>query len=136
VGRWSTYPVWGWGLPGEEPDPAALAALGPAVRPLLGFDAQAPEEPAPLAGLPPPRLRPPQALAAIAGTEPLDRARHGLGRSYRDVVRGLRGRVDHPPDLVLRPRDEAEVAAALEWCGEAGVAVVSFRCGTHMVGGV
>jgi alkyldihydroxyacetonephosphate synthase len=136
LGRWSTYPVWGWGLPGEEPDPAALAALGQALRPLLGFGAQKPEEPTPLAGLPPPRLRPPPALAAIASDEPLDRARHGLGRSYRDVVRGLRGRVDHPPDLVLRPRDEGEVAAALDWCGEAGVALVPFGGGTSVVGGV
>jgi alkyldihydroxyacetonephosphate synthase len=136
VERWSTYPVWGWGLPGEEPDPAALDALGPAVRPLLGFDAQPPERPAPLAELPAPRLRPPPALEAIAAAEPLDRARHGLGRSYRDVVRGLRGRVDHPPDLVLRPRDEAEVAAVLGWCGDAGVALVPFGGGTSVVGGV
>ncbi|HEX8928972.1 MAG TPA: FAD-binding oxidoreductase, partial [Actinomycetota bacterium] len=136
MGRWSTYPVWGWGLPGEEPDPAALAALGPAVRPLLGFDAQPPERPAPLAELPAPRLRPPPPLAAIAAAEPLDRARHGLGRSYRDVVRGLRGRIDHPPDLVLRPRDQAEVAAVLDWCGDAGVALVPFGGGTSVVGGV
>jgi alkyldihydroxyacetonephosphate synthase len=136
LGQWSTYPVWGWGRPGEEPDPAALAALGSAVRPLLGFDAQPPETPAPLADLPPPRLRPPATLERITGAEPFDRARHGLGRSYRDVVRGLRGRIDHPPDLVLRPRDEAEVAAVLDWCGDAGVALVPFGGGTSVVGGV
>jgi alkyldihydroxyacetonephosphate synthase len=132
----STYAVWGWGLPGEEPDPAALAALGQGVGPLLGFHAQAPERPAPLAELPAPRLHAPTPLAAIASQAPADRARHGLGRSYRDVVRGVRGRIDHPPDLVLRPRDEAEVAAVLDWCGEAGVAVVPFGGGTSVVGGV
>ena len=132
----STYPVWGWGLPGEEPDADALAALGPALRSVLGFDARAPERPAPLAELPAPRLRPPAALAAIASEAAPDRARHGLGRSYRDVVRGLRGRIDHPPDLVLRPRDQAEVAAVLDWCGERGVAVVPFGGGTSVVGGV
>jgi alkyldihydroxyacetonephosphate synthase len=136
VGEESTYPIWGWGLPGEEPDPAALEALGPAVGSMLGFQAQAPERPAPLAEPPAPRLRPPAALAAIASGAPYDRARHGLGRSYRDVVRGLRGRIDHPPDLVLRPRDQAEVAAVLDWCGEAGVAVVPFGGGTSVVGGV
>jgi alkyldihydroxyacetonephosphate synthase len=132
----STYPVWGWGQPGEEPGRAALEALAPAVRPLLGFEVQPPERPAPLAELPPPRLRPPPALAALASAEPADRARHGLGRSYRDVVRGLRGRVDHPPDLVLRPGGEREVAAVLDWCGEAGAAVVPFGGGTSVVGGV
>src|SRR6266511_3949207 len=74
--------------------------------------------------------------AGRASGAPYDRSRHGLGRSYRDVVRGLRGRIDHPPDLVLRPRDQAEVAAVLDWCGEAGVAVVPFGGGTSVVGGV
>ncbi len=132
----STYAVWGWGLPGEEPGPEALAALGQGVGPMLGFDAQAPERPAPLAELPAPRLRAPAPLASVASEAPADRARHGLGRSYRDVVRGVRGRIDHPPDLVLRPRDQAEVAAVLDWCGDAGVAVVPFGGGTSVVGGV
>jgi alkyldihydroxyacetonephosphate synthase len=136
VAEGSTYPVWGWGLPGEEPGAEALAALGPAVRSMLGFDAQAPERPAPLADLPAPRPRPPAALAAIASDAAPDRARHGLGRSYRDLIRGLRGRIDHPPDLVLRPRDQGEVAAVLDWCGDAGVAVVPFGGGTSVVGGV
>jgi alkyldihydroxyacetonephosphate synthase len=132
----STYPVWGWGPPGEEPAPEALEGLRPAVSSMLGFDAQAPERPAPLQELPTPRLRPPAALEAIASDAPLDRARHGLGRSYRDVVRGLRGRIDHPPDLVLRPRDQAEVTAVLDWCAGAGVALVPFGGGTSVVGGV
>ena len=29
----STYPVWGWGRPGEAPDPAALEALAPVAQP-------------------------------------------------------------------------------------------------------
>jgi alkyldihydroxyacetonephosphate synthase len=132
----STYPVWGWGLAGEEPTAEALEALGPAVGAMLGFPAQAPERPGPLRELPAPRVRPPAALAAIASEEPADRARHGLGRSYRDVVRGLRGLIEHPPDLVLRPRDEPEVAAVLDWCGRAAVALVPFGGGTSVVGGV
>src|SRR6266545_875309 len=132
----STYPVWGWGGPAQAPDAAELEALAPTVQALLGFAVQAPERPAPLRALPAPRLRPPPLLRALASEAPLDRARHGLGRSYRDVVRGLRGRVEHPPDLVLRPRSEAEVAAVLDWCGDEGVAVVPFGGGTSVVGGV
>jgi alkyldihydroxyacetonephosphate synthase len=132
----STYPVWGWGGPGQAPDEEQLKALAPAVEAMLGFAVQAPERPAPLGPLPAPRVRPPPALAPLASDAPLDRARHALGRSYRDVVRGLRGRVDHPPDLVLRPRDEREVAAVLDWCGERGVALVPFGGGTSVVGGV
>jgi alkyldihydroxyacetonephosphate synthase len=130
----STYPVWGWG--GQEPGPAELEALAPTLEAVLGVAAQPPERPAPLQPLPAPRLRPPAPLQPLASAAPLDRARHGLGRSYRDVVRGLRGRVDHPPDLVLRPRSEAEVAAVLDWCGDQGVAVVPFGGGTSVVGGV
>jgi alkyldihydroxyacetonephosphate synthase len=132
----STYPVWGWGRPEEAPTAAELAALAPAAQALLGFPLQAPERPAAPAELPAPRVRVPAALAPIAACEPLDRARHALGRSYRDLLRGLRGRIDHPPDLVLRPRTEAEVAAVLDWCAGAGVAVVPFGGGTSVVGGV
>ncbi|HZD74868.1 MAG TPA: FAD-binding oxidoreductase [Actinomycetota bacterium] len=132
----STYPVWGWGGPEQAPDRAELEALAPTLEALLGFAAQPPERPLPLEPLPVPRRRPPSPLEPLASDAPLDRARHGLGRSYRDVVRGLRGRVDHPPDLVLRPRSDAEVAAVLDWCGAEGVAVVPFGGGTSVVGGV
>jgi alkyldihydroxyacetonephosphate synthase len=132
----STYPVWGWGRPEEAPTAAELEALAPVVAALLGFPVQAPERAAPPAELPAPRVRVPAPLAPIAACEPLDRARHALGRSYRDVLRGLRGQIDHPPDVVLRPRTEAEVAQALDWCAGAGVAVVPFGGGTSVVGGV
>jgi len=132
----STYPVWGWGRAEEAPTAAELEALAPAARALLGFPVQTPERPAPPADLPAPRVQVPSWLAPIAACEPLDRARHALGRSYRDVLRGLRGQIDHPPDVVLRPRSEAEVAQALDWCAGAGVAVVPFGGGTSVVGGV
>jgi alkyldihydroxyacetonephosphate synthase len=132
----STYPVWGWGRPQEAPTAAELEALAPVVRALLSFPVQPPERPAPPADLPAPRVRVPAALAPLAAHEPLDRARHALGRSYRDVLRGLRGQIEHPPDVVLRPRTEAEVARALDWCAGAGVAVVPFGGGTSVVGGV
>jgi len=132
----STYAVWGWGEPGEEPQPAALEAIAPVFQAQLGFPLQPPERPAPLPPLPPPRVAPPGPLAAFASAEPVDRARHALGRSYRDLVRGLRGQIDHPPDLVLRPRSEAEVVATLDWCSQAGVALVPFGGGTSVVGGV
>ena len=132
----STYSIWGWGEAGSEPRQDELEAFGPNVETLLGFPAQAPERPVPPPPLPAPRVAAPRALLPVASDEPLDSARHGLGRSYRDLVRGLRGHIDHPPDLVLRPRDEAELAAALEWAGQAGVALVPFGGGTSVVGGV
>ena len=135
----STYPVWGWSRDlADEPRPTDLEAMAPLVSDHLGIAVQAPERPAPLPALPPDRVsaRLPTSIAAFATAEPLGRARHSLGRSYRDIVRGIRGQLDHVPDVVLRPRDESDVAAALDWCGDAHVAVVPFGGGTSVVGGV
>src|SRR5439155_12675200 len=57
-------------------------------------------------------------------------------RSYRDLVRGIRGQLPTPPDVVLRPSDEADVGAVLDWCTSNRVAVVPYSGGTSVVGGV
>jgi alkyldihydroxyacetonephosphate synthase len=131
-----TYAVWGWGGPADEPRAADLAAAAPYLAGVLGFAVQPPETPAPLPDLAAPRVALPASLAGLASAEPVDRARHAFGRSYRDVVRGLRGEVEHPPDLVVRPRDENDVVALLDWAAGARVAVVPYGGGTSVVGGV
>ena len=59
-----------------------------------------------------------------------------MGKSYADVVRGFRGRFEHPPDLVAHPRDELDVERLLEWCAAERVAAIPFGGGTSVVGGV
>ena len=133
----STYRVWGWGASdADAPRAADVQGFSRGVEALLGFPGQSPEEPAPLRMPAEPRVALPSALAALGSAEPLDRARHGLGRSYRDVLRGLRGAPDHVPDLVVRPAGEGDVAAVLDWASAAGVAVVPFGGGSSVVGGV
>src|SRR5262249_11508945 len=95
-----------------------------------------PERPAPLPELPAPRLHPPGSLSEICFTDDYERALHTYGRSYRDVVRAFRGKFDHPPDVVARPREEAEVRAVLDWALGEGAAVIPFGGGTSVVGGV
>ena len=133
-----SYAVWGWGGPDDEPRRADLEALAPLVQATTGIAVQEPETPRPLAPLSASRRLAglPAALRPLASTDPVDRARHGLGRSYRDLVRGVRGQVPHPADLVLRPRTEGDVAAVLDWAGTTGVPVVPFGGGTSVVGGV
>jgi alkyldihydroxyacetonephosphate synthase len=134
-----TYPVWGWSRHlADAPRPADLEALAPVVAEHLGLPVQPPERPAALPRLPADRVssRLPASLAALASADGLDRARHALGRSYRDVVRGIRGQIDAPPDAVLRPTSEADVVAVLDWCAGAGVAVVPYSGGTSVAGGV
>ena len=128
---------WGWGFEDQQPSFADLKAAAADVRERLGFGGEA-EEPVPLEAieLPPPRLEPPVTLAEIAGSDRRERVSHALGKAYRDVVRGFRGEIEHAPDVVARPRDEAEVEAVLEWCADAGAAVIPYGGGTSVVGGV
>jgi alkyldihydroxyacetonephosphate synthase len=116
---------WGWGFEDEEPVPAAGIAEH------LGFGSE-PEAPVPLAEveLPPPRLETPYA------SDTWSRAAHAAGRSYMDVLRGMRGDFPHPPDGVATPASEDELRSVLAWCGEHDVAVVPFGGGTSVVGGV
>jgi alkyldihydroxyacetonephosphate synthase len=65
-----------------------------------------------------------------------ERVSHGLGKAYRDVVRGFRGEFENPPDLVAFPRDESEIETVLSWAEAEGAAVIPFGGGTSVVGGV
>jgi len=112
--------------------------LAAAVRATLGFGADQAEDPVPLESvtLPPPRLTLPPPLRDIGSTSMLDRVRCSLGQAYRDVVRAFRGRIDHPTDVVVRPRSEADVMAALDWASTVNAAVIPHGGGTSVVGGI
>jgi alkyldihydroxyacetonephosphate synthase len=86
--------------------------------------------------LPPPRLTPPPALAACCRSEIYDRARHTYGKSFPDTVRGLAGEYGSAPDIVAYPRNEADIAAIMDWAGGAGAALIPFGAGSSVVGGV
>jgi alkyldihydroxyacetonephosphate synthase len=129
---------WGWGYEDQQPPPAELREAAAAIRSHLGFEPAEVEEPAPLEAIdvPAPRLSPPAPLAGLCSSDPHERVTHALGKGYRDLVRAFRGRIDHPPDVVARPRDEREVEAVLAWCANAGAAAIPFGGGTSVVGGV
>jgi alkyldihydroxyacetonephosphate synthase len=129
---------WGWGYEDEQPSAQELRDAARFLKDRLGFGSAEPEQPVALeaVALPAPRLQSPPRLGAVCSTDAYERALHAYGRSYGDIVRAFRGRFDHPPDVVARPRDEAEVEAVLEWAGSAGAAVIPFGGGTSVVGGV
>ena len=110
----------------------------PGVREQLGFGATEVEEPVPLEAieLPPPRVEPPPSLTHVFRSDPYERVSHALGRGYRDVVRGFRGQIQDPPDLVAHPGDEREIEAVLAWCAEERIAAIPYGGGTSVVGGV
>ena len=129
---------WGWGYEDEQPTHEQLRAAAAGIAPALGFGSIEPEPPVALEAvtLPPSRLAPPAGLDDICSSQPHARASHAYGKSYRDLVRGFRGRFDHPPDVVAFPGDERELEAVLEWCEGADAAVVPYGGGTSVVGGV
>jgi alkyldihydroxyacetonephosphate synthase len=86
--------------------------------------------------LPPPRVQPPASLEHLFSAVDYERVAHGLGKAYRDVVRGFRGQIENPPDLVAYPRDESDVERVLEWCADGEVAAIPYGGGTSVVGGV
>jgi alkyldihydroxyacetonephosphate synthase len=129
---------WGWGFEDQQPSTAQLADSAIALGAHLGFALDEIEEPVALDAvrLAPPRVEAPAALAGICAADAHSRASHALGKSYTDVVRGFRGRFEHPPDLVASPRDEADLERLLEWCASERVAAIPFGGGTSVVGGV
>jgi alkyldihydroxyacetonephosphate synthase len=81
-------------------------------------------------------LSAPDSLSGIVTDGRYERVSHAHGKAYRDLVRAFRGRIDNPPDLVARPRDERELGAVLEWCADCGAAAIPYGGGTSVVGGV
>ncbi|HEX4106531.1 MAG TPA: FAD-binding oxidoreductase [Solirubrobacteraceae bacterium] len=120
---------WGWGY--EDQQPIALDLSSHLGFPVRG-ELEAPATPR----LPPVRVAVPPELAAISSAAGHDRAVHALGKSFSDVVRGLRGDFEHAPDFVARPREEADVERVLQWCEAQRVAVIPFGGGTSVAGGV
>jgi alkyldihydroxyacetonephosphate synthase len=129
---------WGWGFEDEQPSPAEVRGAAQGIAVHLGFGSAEVEQPVPLEDveLPPARLSPPAALGDLCSTDTYERCLHAYGRSYSDIVRAFRGRFDHPPDVVARPREETELQAVLDWALDAGAVVIPFGGGTSVVGGV
>jgi alkyldihydroxyacetonephosphate synthase len=129
---------WGWGYEDEALPRAEQEGLAQLVAALLGVEVPRVRQAPDLDGLElrQPRVTAPPALSAICSADRRDRAAHAYGRSFRDVVRAFEGRVDNPPDLVLRPRHEGDVVAVLDWCSQQRVACIPFGGGTSVVGGV
>ncbi|MCU1449558.1 MAG: hypothetical protein JWP02_1728 [Acidimicrobiales bacterium] len=129
---------WGWGWEDEALSPQQVEALGAAVASRLGLS-EVSARPAPTLSsleLPPSRLTPPAPLAEICSSDIEERAAHTYGKAFRDVVRAFSGDLEHPPDVVARPRDEADVVDLLQWCTEVNAAAVPYGGGSSVVGGV
>lgn len=128
---------WGWGYEEQGLTRAEQLALAGRVAPLVGEVRQPIEPPSRSeVHLPEPRLTPPGAIARWCRSDPVSRAGHTYGKSFRDVVRALERRWERPPDVVASPPDEPGVVDVLEWASGADAVVIPYGGGSSVVGGV
>jgi alkyldihydroxyacetonephosphate synthase len=133
--RWK---FWGWGTEGNGLDEAEQRAVIGFYRERLGLAEPSPARPPEIdeIELRPPRLGPPPNLSGICSSAPYDRLLHTYGKSYPETVRVFSRDFENAPDVVARPRSEAEVAAVMDWAPGAGAALIPFGGGSSVVGGV
>jgi len=129
---------WGWGYEDEGPTRDHQVAIGGMLASRFGFAVGEPR-PEPRieeVTLRAPRVKVPDSLASIVTTEPLERAGHTYGKSFRDIVRGFARDFSAAPDLVALPRNEDDVVSLLDWCSSARIAAIAYGGGSSVVGGV
>jgi alkyldihydroxyacetonephosphate synthase len=64
------------------------------------------------------------------------RVSHSYGKSFRDILRGLEGRFDNPPDVFAYPHNEEQLLALMTFAESKRIVVVPYGGGTSVVGGV
>jgi alkyldihydroxyacetonephosphate synthase len=128
---------WGWGYEDQAPTATQLREAAEGIRARFGFGGEV-EKPVPLEAveLRRARLQVPERFGDLFSGGRYERVSHALGKSYRDVVQGFRGRFPNPPDLIAFPREESEIETVLSWAEAEGAAVIPFGGGTSVVGGV
>jgi alkyldihydroxyacetonephosphate synthase len=129
---------WGWGYADAALPDSSVAQAKTLVKLALGLDHLRDIEPPALETLQlrEPRFRLSDGLKAICSAATEDRASHSYGKAYRDVIRGLRGQFDNPPDYVAFPRTEAQIQQLIAFCSEQAVALIPYGGGSSVVGGI
>jgi len=137
---------WGWGTQDRDYSLQGRSRFWSALRSWLELPEKLPQKP-PVAlqevELRPPRLDDPVlvSLRALIGDNALyldkqTRVEHACGKAYRDLVRLRVGMISNPPDAVIYPSDEGEVAAVLSWAADRDIAVIPFGGGSTVLGAV
>ena len=93
--------------------------------------------------LPPSRLDNPRlaSLRKLLGeqavrTGKLARVEHAYGKSYQDLIRIRSGHVPNPPDAVVYPAGQGQVASLLDWASDCDISIVPCGGGSSVTGGV
>ena len=128
---------WTWGYVSDEPSDAARKQAAKQLAERLGEAVAPPPVPAIDAiDLRPPRLSVPVTLTDWVSTTATERVTHTHGGHALELLKGLRGQFDNPPDAVAHPHNEDELEATLAWCDRDGHIAIPYGGGTSVVWGV
>src|ERR1700728_2402640 len=135
---------WGWGREGVEFSHEDKPALAPFIEKSIGVDVcvrgtapvrfdqlqiSEPNVPGELRG-----HREEPVGASFVSSDRLDRVVHSRGKSLRDLIRQRHGELARLPDVIVRPRDEAEVSATVQAALGADAVVIAFGGGSSISG--
>ncbi len=137
---------WGWGTLDRSFSLENRPHFWPALRSWLGLPDELVERPpVPLESisLRPSRLDDPvlASLRRLLGDDAVrldarTRIEHACGKAYRDLVRVRAGVVPNPPDAVVYPANEGQVAALIAWAADRDIIVIPFGGGSTVLGAV
>ena len=138
---------WGWGTLDRDYSLEGRPAFWPMLHEWLELPNEAIEHETPPVSLEEISLRPPRMDDPMLSflrklldeetvrTDTQTRVEHAYGKSYRDLIRIRAGHVPNPPDAVVYPADQGQVASLLAWAADRGVAVTPFGGGSSVLGG-
>ncbi|HMA86276.1 MAG TPA: FAD-binding oxidoreductase [Desulfosalsimonadaceae bacterium] len=129
---------WGWGDTDPDLPESFVASFKSMVQAVFELD-ELPEISPPKVedlNLRPPRFKIPAALTDFCSESAYNRAGHTYGKAFRDVMRGIYGQFDNPPDYVAYPRSEGDLQDLINFCMDQSIALVPYGGGSSVVGGV
>jgi alkyldihydroxyacetonephosphate synthase len=139
---------WGWGTLDHGYSLKDRPAFWPTLQEWLALPDEAIERETPPVALEEIALQPPRmddpvlsSLRKLLGqelvrTDKRARVEHAYGKSYRDLIRLRAGHIPNPPDVVVYPADQGQVASLLAWAADRDIAVIPFGGGSSVLGGV
>lgn len=129
---------WGWGYDDEVLPPALIERTSALLQMGFGLETLTPTPPprAEAIRLRAPRFALPPSLTAFCTDAHYDRLSHSYGKAYRDIMRGLRGQFDHPPDYVAYPHTDDHIQQIMTFCASNSIALIPYGGGSSVVGGV
>jgi alkyldihydroxyacetonephosphate synthase len=135
---------WGWGPDSTQFTADDKPGFAPFAREHIGLDANTLNSPPPaFADVHVPQSRAPQELLRALQNElgddavsigDHDRVVHARGKSIRDLILQRRGEFPRIPDVVVRPADEAAVAAAVAVALKLDAVLIAFGGGSSISG--